>query len=171
MPRKAEISSELFQAALGAARNAGTGDELRMALVIILPCMLRIPDSTTAKVLGRSRSTVLRFRSTFKQLHSGGKPSARNWGGRRYGHLSVEEERRFLSRFLQQAEEGGVIVVSEIKRAFESLIGKKVAKTTIYRLLDRHGWRKIMPRPRHPGSDPKARKGFKKTSKTGDSMR
>ncbi|MCE5241943.1 MAG: winged helix-turn-helix domain-containing protein [Desulfobacteraceae bacterium] len=51
------------------------------------------------------------------------------------------------------------------------MVGRKVAKTTIYRMLDRHGWRKIMPRPHHPKSDPKAQEGFKKTRKTGESMR
>ena len=53
--------------------------------------------------------------------------------------------------------------MSEIKRAFEAEVGHKVAKTTIYRMLDRHDWRKIMPRPRHPKSDTEAQEGFKKT--------
>jgi transposase len=83
----------------------------------------------------------------------------------------MDQERQFLLRFLDQASHGGVLIVSEIKRAFETLVGYKVAKTTIYRMLDRHGWRKIMPRPHHPKSDAKAQKGFKKTAQNGGPMR
>jgi hypothetical protein len=28
-----------------------------------------------------------------------------------------------------------------------------VARSTVYRLLERHGWRKVVPRPRHPKTD------------------
>jgi len=41
-----------------------------------------------------------------------------------------------------------VISVVKIQQAFESLVGRKVAKTTIYRMLDRHGRRGVLPRPR-----------------------
>jgi hypothetical protein len=36
-----------------------------------------------------------------------------------------------------------------------------VARSTVYRLLDRHGWRKVTPRPRHPKADPAAQAAFK----------
>ena len=45
-------------------------------------------------------------------------------------------------------------------------MGRKVAQTTIYRMLDRHDWRTIIPRPRHPNSSAEAREGFKKLPKT-----
>jgi 2-polyprenyl-3-methyl-5-hydroxy-6-metoxy-1,4-benzoquinol methylase len=83
----------------------------------------------------------------------------------------MDQERQFLSRFFEEASHGGILIVSEIKRTFEALVGHKVAKTTIYRMLDRHGWRKIVPRPRHPKSDAKAQEGFKKTAQDGDPMR
>jgi transposase len=38
-----------------------------------------------------------------------------------------------------------------------------LARSTIYRLLERHGWRKVMPRPRHPKADVAAQAAFKKT--------
>jgi hypothetical protein len=34
--------------------------------------------------------------------------------------------------------------------------------STIYRLLDRHGWRKLVPRPRHPKANPEEQAIFKK---------
>ena len=55
--------------------------------------------------------------------------------------------------------------MQEIWRAFEQRVGHKVDDSTIYRLLGRHGWRKLMPRPRHPQADQQAQEQFKKTLK------
>jgi hypothetical protein len=41
-----------------------------------------------------------------------------------------------------------------------------VARSTIYRLLGRHGWRKVVPRPRHPKTDLAAQSAFKKLRPT-----
>ena len=59
---------------------------------------------------------------------------------------------------------GSVLVVTEIKKAYESIVGRMVSESTIYRMLSRHGWRKIMPRPVHPKNDPDAVNEFKKNS-------
>jgi len=53
--------------------------------------------------------------------------------------------------------------VAQIQRAYEAKVGHEVDDSTIYRLLARHGWRKLMPRPRHPQADPQAQAQFKKT--------
>ena len=171
MPKKTEVPSEVLQLALVVARKAKTADELRIAQAVIIPALLGVSDRVAGEILGRSRGTVVRKRNGFRQQHSRKKSSSRKWGGRRYGYMRIDQERQFLSRFFEQASHGGVLIVSEIKRAFEVLVGRKVAKTTVYRMLDRHGWRKIMPRPRHPKSDIKAQKGFKKTAQNGDPMR
>jgi transposase len=168
MPRKTKVPSEILQSAMEAARKAKAADELRAAQAVIIPGLLGLSDRNTGKLLGRSRGTVVRMRKQFRRLHSRKEPSSRNWGGRRYGYLSMDQEKQFLSRFFDQASQGDAVNASEIKRAFEDLVGHKVAKTTVYRMLDRHGWRKIMPRPRHPKSDAKAQEGFKKTARTGD---
>ncbi len=163
MPRKVELSIEVIEAATKAAEEAKNTDELRMAQTVLIPNLTDASDSLIAKILGRSRATVVRLRKQFRELCSGKKSGDRNWGGRRYGYMSIDEEHQFLSKYLDEASHGGVLVVSEIKQAFEAQVGHKVAKTTIYRMLERHGWRKIMPRPHHPKSDTEAREGFKKT--------
>lgn len=84
-------------------------------------------------------------------------------GGRRRQYLSLEEERAFLAPFFGQAEQGEIATAGEIKRAFEDKVGHEVDESTIYRLLHRHGWRKLMPRPRHPKADPQTQEQFKKT--------
>ena len=160
MPRKPKVSSEIFQMASESAQKAKTSDDLRMAQSVLIPGLLDVPDRITGQIVGRSRGTVVRLRKQFGAVK---KSSDRNWGGRRYGYMTIEQERQFLSKYFDQATQGGLLVVSEIKRAFETLVGHKVAKTTIYRMLDRHDWRTIIPRPRHPNSNTEAQEGFKKT--------
>ena len=86
-------------------------------------------------------------------------------GGRRHQYLTRQEEEQFLTPFFARAEAGEIATVREIWQAFEARVGEKVDDSTIYRLLDRHGWRKLMPRPRHPKADPQAKAQFKKTLK------
>ena len=52
-----------------------------------------------------------------------------------------------------------------VSKRYETRVGHAVDDSTIYRLLNRHGWRKLMPRPRHPKADPQAQEQFKKTLK------
>ncbi len=164
MPRKTKVSREALELAMEAARKAKTSDDLRMAQALLIPGLLDIPDRITAQIIGRTRGTVVQLRKSFVAL----KPSkARNWGGRRYSYIAIEQERQFLSRFLEQAKQGGILVVSEIRRAFEALVGHKVAQSTIYRMLDRNNWRTIIPRPRHRESNTEAWEGFKKTPQNG----
>lgn len=160
MPKKTKVSSEVLQLATEAAEKAKTSDDLRMAQAVLIPGLFDIPDRVTGQIVGRSRGTVVQLRkkfSTFKRSQD------RNWGGRRSGYMTIEQERQFLSQFMDQASQGGILVVSKIQRAFEALVGRKVAQSTIYRMLDRHDWRTIIPRPRHPNSSTEAQEGFKKT--------
>jgi len=87
-------------------------------------------------------------------------------GGRRHQYLTTEEEDDLLKDFFDKAQEGGVLVVSEIKSAYEKEVEHTVNKSTVYRMLERHGWRKIAPRPHHPKADPAAQEMFKKNSRS-----
>ncbi|NNK97058.1 MAG: winged helix-turn-helix domain-containing protein, partial [Desulfobacterales bacterium] len=74
------------------------------------------------------------------------------------------EEQAFLEPWVAKAETGGVLVVPPIHKALEEKIGRKVPASTIYRLLARHGWRKVTPDTCHPKKDAEAQETFKKTS-------
>lgn len=113
---------------------------------------------------GVSATTVHRVISTYNRLG----PTALETpgkGGRRHEYLSVQEEKEFLAPFFAQAESGEIATVAQIQHAFEARVGHKVDDSTIYRLLARHGWRKLMPRPRHPQADLQAQAQFKKNVK------
>src|SRR5215467_13544398 len=86
-------------------------------------------------------------------------------GGCRRQYVSWEEEQVFLAPFFTRAECGEIATAGEIKRAFEVHLGHEVHKSTICRLLQRHGWRKPMPRPVHPQASAEAQEQCKKTSR------
>jgi transposase len=65
-------------------------------------------------------------------------------------NMSFEKEEAFLDKYRTQAELGQVIDVGEIKKAYEEAVGHKIGGSQIYYVLSRHGWRKLMPRSKHP---------------------
>ena len=71
-------------------------------------------------------------------------------GGRRHENMTLEEEKDFLEQFGEIAEAGQIVEVSEIKKAYDKLIGHETGHGQIYNVLHRHGWRKTKPRSRHP---------------------
>lgn len=69
-------------------------------------------------------------------------------GNRR--NMSYEEEEELLNAFAQKAEQGQVVEVKEIKKAYQEKVGHSIGGNQIYLVLNRHNWRKVMPRSRHP---------------------
>jgi len=72
-------------------------------------------------------------------------------GNRR--NLTYEEEEALLEPFRKKAEAGEIVEVSEIKHAYAEATGTLLGDNNrgqIYKVLKRHGWRKIMPRSKHP---------------------
>ncbi len=71
-------------------------------------------------------------------------------GGRHRENMTFEEESEFLEQFRERAEASQVVEVSEIKKAYDKIIGHVSGRGQIYYVLHRHVWRKIKPRSRHP---------------------
>jgi transposase len=85
-------------------------------------------------------------------------------GGRRRSYLTLEQEAAFLEPFKQKALTGQIATTGEIKETLEKHVGLKVHKSTVYRLLKRHGWRKVAPRPFHIQAKKEEQEAFKKNS-------
>jgi transposase len=147
-----------------AVAQATSLKELRAAQAVLLPAIMGATLTQTGALLGVGRATVARLQAEFRQAK---KPTVvagkqRNWGGRRNALLTVEEEEEFLAPWLEQARRGGVLVVSPLRAALAQRLGKRVKASVLYRLLARHGWRKVAPDTRHPKSDPQVQEGWKK---------
>jgi transposase len=87
----------------------------------------------------------------------------RNWGGRRQSLLTPEEEVAFLKPWLESAATGNLVVVSPIRAALAQRLGQPIKPSVVYRLLARHGWRKVAPDTRHPKNKPEVQEAWKKT--------
>jgi hypothetical protein len=85
-------------------------------------------------------------------------------GGRQRENMTVAEENALLARFGKAAGAGEMLNIHDFKAAYEHAIGHSTSNSTIYNLLARHGWRKLMPRPFHPKRDLAAQNDFKKAA-------
>lgn len=85
-------------------------------------------------------------------------------GGRHRAHLTTAEEEALLADFCFTAAQGGIVEAGPLRLAYEKQVEHPVAKSTLYRLLTRHGWRKLVPRPYHPDAKAKTQPAFKKSS-------
>lgn len=117
-----------------------------------------------AQQTGVSVSTVRRVIAGYKRLGPAAVETPGK-GGRRKASLSLEQEQQLLAPFFARAERGEIATAGEIKQAFEAQVGHEVEESTIYRLVHRHGWRKLVPRPRHPKANAASQAAFKKTFK------
>lgn len=86
------------------------------------------------------------------------------WGGRRRNLLDPEAEAEFVAAFEQVARRGELVTVNVILAALCEQVGRDVHPRNVYRMLERHGWRKVVPRPAHPGASSERREAFKETS-------
>ena len=155
-----EGACEPVRALIREARNIS---ELKRAQCIFFRSEYDLQPQQIAEMVGFDVGTVRNLHSAFLRngeaaLKLSGK------GGRYHAYLTQEEEASWLAAFRESGQAGGILEVGKIQTAFEEKVGRKVAKSTVYDLLHRHGWRKITPRPRHPKSDPEAVASFKKTS-------
>jgi transposase len=82
-------------------------------------------------------------------------------GGRHHEYMTVEEEKQLLEAFLERAKKGELVTIKQIKQAYEQKVGHTINEVTIYRLLKRHRWRKVMPRPYHPKASKQEQEDFK----------
>jgi transposase len=140
-------------------------ETLRQCQAVLLPALIGATLQQTAAVLGVGRATVPRLQAAFRQHASVGSKPARNWGGRRTSLLTQEEEVAFLKPWLESAAAGHLVVVSPIRAALAQRLGQPVKPSVVYRLLARHGWRKVAPDTRHPKSQPEVQEDWKKNSR------
>jgi transposase len=112
-----------------------------------------------AKHTGVSVKTVHKLISTYNRLGIAAIETPGK-GGRRNEYLTFEEEKELLTPFFERAKKGELTTAAQIKQAFEKRVGHKVDETTIYRLLKRHEWRKLVPRPFHPKADKEEQRLF-----------
>lgn len=134
----------------------------RLQSVYIADTQPELSAKSIAEIVRLSTHRVKMIHSNFRKH---GMDSIKDKRGGRYReYMSGAEEVEFLKPFEEKSKTGALAVINEVKKAYEAKIGKKVAKSTIYRLLDKHGFRKIVPYKRHKKANVEEQEAFKKTS-------
>ena len=147
-------------------KRASSHAEYQRIQCVLIRATLGSSATEIARLLGWSTATVHVLHSRWAR-EGDAVFDVRARGGRHHQYLSPEQEAELLAPFVAHANAGGMLAVAEIQRAYQERSGKAVAPSTIYRLLQRHGWRKVVPRPRHPRADVAAQAAFKKTAPRG----
>ena len=162
MARPRKIDPVLVTQAQQVAVRARGVQELRMAQAVLLPALAQMTLKATAKVLGVGRATVARLQAAFRRRKGQVPLPPRRWGGRRRALLPLKAEQEFLAAWTPQAEAGQLVVVTPLRGALEQRLGRRVKPSVVYRLLERHRWRKVAPDTRHPKADPAVQDEWKK---------
>lgn len=152
-------------AAKALLKSAKTADELRLAQSVLLPIELGLSLAQTAACIGRSVGATCTMRTRFAKVAEGKMSAPRAKRAlRNRAHVDLSLEAQALDEVMANANAGGVVVIPRIQESLQAQLGKKLALSTVYRMLARHGWRKLAPDTRHPQGDPAAREEWKKNS-------
>lgn len=111
--------------------------------------MLRYEGKKTeeiAKMLNLNKGSITRMCRRYKE--QGLDEYARNKYQSHRWLLSWEQEEEILNQFREKA--GKQVTANEIKAVLDEACGKDTGRVYVYNVLKRHGWRKKMPRSRHP---------------------
>jgi transposase len=133
-------------------------------LVILHATVDPTPAKEIALHVGVGKGTVHNLISDYNRFGPGVVETAGR-GGRRNAHLTREEEAEFIAPFVDMAQKGQIVRGAQIGKVLEERVGYPLHHSIMYRLLDRHGWRKVVPRPFHTNAKKEIQEEFKKNSR------
>jgi len=144
-------------------REAPDKGSYQRRLAIWLTRVCRLAAHRVAESLCVSKQAVWLWSTQYNQQGPEGLRRTGR-GGRRWAWLTGEQEERFLKARQEAARQGQILTAPQLRAGLENLTGRRVSLAYVYRLLHRHGWRKLGPRPRHPQAQPAVQARFKKNS-------
>lgn len=164
MRKPAPIKPWLSETDLGQwTREAKEADELRRRLSVWLT-FLGFAAHQVAYWLQVSKQAVWLWVSQYNRHGPEGLDRAGR-GGRRWGFLSIETEAELLQGLESGAQQGHVLTAKQLRPLLVQAAGRTVSMAYVYRVLHRHQWRKLSPRPRHVKASVTQQEAFKKTSR------
>ena len=135
---------EHLRAAQALLWRARTADELRTAQAVLLPIVLGLSIEQTAQAIGRSAGATCTIRTRFCRVAAGEQALPRTKSELRNRALvSLESEARLIARVCGSARQANAAMIPRLKVALEAEVGRAVAWSSVYRLLQRHGWARV----------------------------
>ncbi|MSS77778.1 helix-turn-helix domain-containing protein [Anaerococcus sp. WCA-380-WT-2B] len=141
-----KTKKEIYELEKARKNTNNKKEEVRLKAMI-----LKLQGVTTREIsekLDVAMSTIFEWLRKYKKSSIDGLKNKKRIGNNR--NLTFEEEKEFLRQFEERAEKGQIITAKEIEKAYRELVGHSIGNGQIYYVLKRHGFRKIMPRSRHP---------------------
>jgi hypothetical protein len=130
-----------------AMEQSKTKDEFKKILCVWLKEALSLTSTQIAIALGQTPTAVRKTQSRFMKEGIETLLSKQK-GGRKRENISFNREKQILAKFQRLAQRGSALNIRHIQMAYELSVGKAVARSTIYRLIARHGLRRYLPRAR-----------------------
>ena len=162
MSRSAKFEANVVETARKLLSAAKTIREMRAAQAILLPAVFGLTREQTAAAIGLSASRIGGIQAEARNPNPQIKGSH---GGRRRQTMTLEEEERFLRPWVERAASAGMVIVPPLHEALEQQLGRKIHHSQVYRMLERHGWRKLTPDSVHPKADMAKQEDWKKNSR------
>jgi transposase len=160
MPKSYTFSSEQKTEIEDAIKSANDKKCYKRLQVLKLRCDGR-KNNEISKITGYCYSNICILISKYFKMGISAITEDKRTGNNR--KLTFKEEQELLAPFEKDAKNGKMLVVADIKAAFDKKIGITSSIPTIYKLIKRHDWRKIMPRSQHPKkATPEAIEAYKK---------
>ena len=144
-------------------RGAPDKEALKRRLAIWLTHIRPFHAHEVATMLQVSKPAVWQWIRQYNRLGPLGL-NRKGRGGRRWSYLTLDQEAEFLKSLHERAAKGEILTANQIHPELCKLAGREVSIHYVYRLLHRHGWRKMAPRPHHVKRDKETQESFKKTS-------
>lgn len=161
MRKPAQIKPWLDETDLGQwTREAKGAEELRRRLSVWLT-FLGYAAHEVAYWLQVSKQAVWLWVGQYNRRGPGGL-EREGRGGWRCGFLSLEKEAEILGELEQRAQKGDVLTAKQILPLLSQAAGRPVSMPYVYRVLHRHRWRKLGPRPRHVKASVSKQEALKK---------
>lgn len=157
--QKLEICGETIKELLKRVENKG---EYRKLLALDLRINGKMTVSEISKATGFAESTIHNLHSRCKKVGLMAGISRRKHLVRNHSYLKLSEEQEVVYGLLNQAKKGVLVTIQEIHSTLEKRIGHKIQRSTAYRMLRRHHWRKIVPKPCHPKHNASVAEEYKK---------
>ena len=147
MPKTHQIKDEMKKE-IEEIKNSTKDARLYKKLEVLSLRAAGMKNEQIAEITGYSKSRVSALVCEYAKNGIGYFIYEHRIGGNRR-NMSIEEEKAFLNQFHELAEKGQMLTVEDIFLEYLKT-HENASISTIYKLLHRYGWRKIMPRSKHP---------------------
>src|SRR5579863_7903575 len=125
-----------------ALRDSNDKAQFQRVLCIWLKLLFSLTSTDIALAIGWKPSSVRNVQARFKK-HGPQCFLIKPKGGRRRENMSFDREAHILDKFARRARRGFALDVEQLHKAYETSVGRPVSRSTIYRLIARHGLRRF----------------------------